>query len=139
MSKWEDVDCSWAPPIIEELVGPRGYGKCAVLVKRPAKEITNDCFEIQTRPVPDTLAEGDVLVQQLLLSMDPTHSMWMRKITQYSPCVAIGNVMRCSGVGRVVKSSDESRLAVGAYVTTFAGLSEYLVMKIEQCTPVAKD
>eukprot|EP01033_Poteriospumella_lacustris_P006814 gene6814-4910_t len=47
--------------------------------------------------------------------------------------------MRCSGVGRVVKSSDESRLAVGAYVTTFAGLSEYLVMKIEQCTPVAKD
>lgn len=97
MSKWEDVDCSWAPPIIEELVGPRGYGKCAVLVKRPAKEITNDCFEIQTRPVPDTLAEGDVLVQQLLLSMDPTHSMWMRKITQYSPCVAIGNVMRCSG------------------------------------------
>lgn len=38
----------------------------------------------------------------------------------------------------MVKTSDESRLPVGAYVTTFAGLAEYLLLKIEQCTPVAE-
>ena len=97
MSKWAEVDCSWAPPIEEELVGPRGFGKCVILVKRPLTNITHDCFETVTRPVPETVAEGEVLVQQLLLSMDPTHSMWMRKVAQYSPRVAIGNVMRCSG------------------------------------------
>ena len=37
----------------------------------------------------------------------------------------------------MVKTSDESKLPVGAYVTTFAGLAEYLLLKIEQCTPVA--
>ena len=98
MSKlWEVVDNSWAPPIEEEVVGPRGFGKCVVLVKRPLKEISNDCFDFVTRPIPETLADGDVLVKQLILSMDPTHSIWMRKVVQYSPCVGLGNVMRCSG------------------------------------------
>jgi len=97
MSTWDQPDCSWAPNVVEELVGPRGYGKCAILVKRPVKDITNDCFDIVTRPVPETLEEGEVLIQQVLLSMDPTHSMWMRAIAQYSPRVALGNVMRCSG------------------------------------------
>jgi len=159
MSKWDHVDCAWAPNVAEELVGPRGYGKCAILVKRPGKHITNDCFEIVNRPVPETLEQGEVLVQQLMLSMDPTHAMWMRKIVQYSPCVALGNVMRCSGeisyrcdgtrsssdliilhtgVGRIVKTTDESRLPVGSYVTTFAGLSEYLIMPIEKC-PLAAE
>lgn len=97
MSKWDVVDCSWAPPIPEELVGPRGFGKCVILVKRPPTDITHDCFETVVRPIPENVENGEVLVQQLLCSMDPTHSMWMRKVSQYSPCVAIGNVMRCSG------------------------------------------
>jgi len=136
MSKlWEVVDNSWAPPLIEETVGPRGYGKCCVLVKRPEKEITEDCFEFQNRPIPDALAEGEVLLKQLMLSMDPTHSIWMRKVVQYSPCIALGNIMRCSGVCQVIKTTNESKLPVGSYVTTFAGIAEYLVMNIDRCVP----
>lgn len=98
MSKlWEHVDCSWAPAVEEEVVGPRGFGKCAVLVKRPVKEINNECFDFVDRPLPETVAEGEVLVQMLMFSMDPTHSIWMREVVQYSPRVAVGNVMRCSG------------------------------------------
>jgi NADPH-dependent curcumin reductase CurA len=97
MSQWEVVDRSWAPPVEEETSGPRGSGKCVVLVKRPVAEITEDCFQIVERLVPYTVAEGDVLVQMLQFSMDPTHSIWMRDVVQYSPRVALGNVMRCSG------------------------------------------
>jgi NADPH-dependent curcumin reductase len=136
MSKWAVVDNSWAPNVAVETTGPRGCGKCCILKKRPVTDITKDCFEIEERPIPETLDAGDVLVQQLLLSMDPTHSIWMRDVVAYSPSVAIGNVMRCSGVCRVVKSSDEARLPVGSYVSTFAGIAEYLIMKIEQCVVV---
>lgn len=103
MSKWAVVDRSWAPNVPEELVGPRGSGKCVILVKRPVADITPDCFEFVERPIPETVEEGDVLVQMLQFSMDPTHSIWMRDVVQYSPRVAIGNVMRCSGklVGRL--------------------------------------
>ena len=38
-----------------------------------------------------------------------------------------------------MKSSDESKLPVGSFVNTFAGLAEYLVLNIEKCTPVAPD
>merc|ERR1719473_1797669 len=72
--------------------------------------------------------------------MDPTHSFWMRDVIQYSPCVKVGNIMRCSSVARVIKTSDESRLPVGAYVATkipFAGLAEYLVLKVDQCSLTA--
>ena len=82
---WEVVDSSWAPNVAEDTVGAKGFGKCVVLVKRPARDITHDCFEIQNRPLPESLSPGEVLVQQLYLSMDPTHAMWMRDVPQYSP------------------------------------------------------
>ena len=41
--------------------------------------------------------------------------------------------MRSSGVCRVVRTTDDVRLPVGTYVTTFAGVAEYLVMPIEKC------
>jgi len=89
--------------------------------------------------MPETMESGDCLVQQLMISMDPTHSIWMRKIVQYSPCVGVGNIMRASGVGRVVKTSDEAKMPVGSYVVTFAGIAEYLIMAIDKCTMAAPD
>jgi NADPH-dependent curcumin reductase CurA len=44
------------------------------------------------------------LVRVLYISMDPTNRVWMRDIPQYMPPVAIGEVMRAGGIGRVVKS-----------------------------------
>ena len=61
----------------EDPVGSEGYGKCAVLVKRPVTDITKDCFEIQDRPLPEELKEGTVLLKHLYISMDPTHRIWM--------------------------------------------------------------
>jgi len=58
-------------------VGAQGFGKCAVLVKRPTTVITKDCFEYPNRPLPETLEEGTVLIKHILISLDPTHRIWM--------------------------------------------------------------
>ena len=50
------------------------------------------------------LADGEVLVRVLYLSMDPTNRVWMSDVPQYLPPVAIGEVMRALGIGRVVAS-----------------------------------
>ena len=133
------VENIWPPSKVEDTVGHRGYGKCLVLVKRPEDKITHDCFETVVRDVPESIESDEVLLQQLLLSMDPTHSMWIRDMPQYSPRVGLNTIMRCSGVSRVVKSGDESKIPVGSYVTTMSGLAEYLVVKMSACTPCAND
>jgi hypothetical protein len=48
------------------------------------------------------LKDGEFLVRVLYLSMDPTNRVWMSDIPQYMPPVAIGEVMRALGLGRVV-------------------------------------
>lgn len=44
-----------------------------------------------------------------------------------------------TGLGRIVKSSDESKFPVGSYITCMGGLAEYLTLRFQQCTPVAPD
>lgn len=136
---WDVVENIWPPDKVEDTVGPTGYGKCIILVKRPVDKITHDCFTVETRPVPDTIAENEVLIQQLQFSMDPTHSMWIRQMPQYSPRVGLNTIMRCSAVGRVIKSGDESKLPVGSYVTTMSALAEYVLVNMAMCTVCSPD
>lgn len=136
---WDVVENIWPPSKVEDTVGPRGYGQTVVLVKRPVDKITRDCFTVEARPVPESVNSDEVLIQQLQFSMDPTHSMWIRDMPQYSPRVGLNTVMRCSAVGRVMISGDESRFPVGSYVTTMSGLAEYVVVGMPACTPCAAD
>jgi len=101
-----------------------------VLVKRPTTVITNDCFEFPNRPLPETLEEGTVLVKHLLVSMDPTHRIWMSDMKQYMPSVGLNTVMRAGVTGKVIKTSDESKMAVGTIVTVTGGVCEYSVQPI---------
>jgi NADPH-dependent curcumin reductase CurA len=72
------------------------------LVRRPQGTIQPGDFtwhEIPVRP----LEEGEVLVRQLYLSLDPTNRVWAAT-DSYLPAVAVGDVMRGVGVGRVEDS-----------------------------------
>ena len=73
------------------------------LKTRPEGLVERDHFDLVEEAVPE-LKDGEVLIQTLYLSMDPTNRVWMRDIPQYLPPVAIGEVMRALGLGRVVKS-----------------------------------
>ena len=45
---------------------------------------------------------GEAVIRTLYLSIDPTNRIWMSDMEQYMPPVAIGDVMRGGGIGRVV-------------------------------------
>ncbi|MEO8777565.1 MAG: NADP-dependent oxidoreductase [Rhodanobacter sp.] len=96
------------------------------LKSRPEGLVARDNFDLIETNVPD-LKDGEVLVRTLYLSMDPTNRVWMRDIPQYLPPVAIGEVMRALGLGRVVKSRS-SQYAEGDLVQGLSGWQDYFVL-----------
>ncbi|TPG48824.1 NADP-dependent oxidoreductase [Rhodanobacter glycinis] len=96
------------------------------LKARPEGLVRREDFDLIEQPVPE-LKDGEVLVCVLYLSMDPTNRVWMRDIPQYLPPVAIGEVMRALGLGRVVQSRS-AQYQVGELVQGVTGWQDYLVL-----------
>jgi NADPH-dependent curcumin reductase CurA len=84
-------------------------------------------FDLQQQPVPE-LKDGEFLVRVLYLSMDPTNRVWMSDIPQYMPPVAIGEVMRALGLGRVV-ASKSPHYAEGDLVQGLMNWQDYAVIE----------
>jgi hypothetical protein len=98
-----------------------------VLAERPRGMISEANWKFQEVPVAG-LADGEVLVETLYLSCDPTQRGWMEDRPSYMPPVQIGEVMRASSVGRVVESRSPL-LAPGDLVEGMAGWQQYSVTK----------
>ncbi|KAF2831757.1 NAD(P)-binding protein [Ophiobolus disseminans] len=79
-------------------------------------------------PTASSLQDGEVLFQTLYLSLDPAMRGWLNPTRSYIPPVAIGAVMRGSGIGLIV-ASKSSKFPVGTYATGMCGWSEYAVLK----------
>jgi NADPH-dependent curcumin reductase CurA len=92
------------------------------LRRRPEGELADGDLELVTEEVPE-LAEGQALVRNQLLSLDPTNRIWMSDIRGYMPPVPLGEVMRGLGIGEVIESRRED-LPVGATVNGFLGWQE---------------
>lgn len=78
-----------------------------LLAARPIGLPKETDFEIVQREV-ESPAEGQVLVRQRLLSLDPAMRGWMNDRRSYVPPVGLGEVMRGYGVGEVVESRSEA-------------------------------
>ena len=72
------------------------------------------------------LAEGQVLLRTLWLGFDPARKGWMENVADYVAPMALGDVMRGSGVCEVVESRNP-RWAVGNIVMGSTGWSEMLI------------
>lgn len=97
-----------------------------VLRHRPQGEIAPGDLELIERPTPP-LAEGEVLVRTVYLSLDPTNRIWMSDQDQYLPPVGVGDVMRGGGIG-VVEESRSERFQPGDVVNTgLGGWQSYVV------------
>ena len=104
------------------------------LAARPSGLPTAEVWDQTEEPVADPSA-GEVLVQVLLLSLDPAMRGWMNEGRSYVPPVKIGAVMRAGGVGRVVASKDE-RFAEGDHVSGVLGAQEYSLLPGDQLMKV---
>jgi hypothetical protein len=86
-------------------------------------------FRWSEEPVPELGADGEILVRNLVLSLDPTQRGWIARDT-YLPAVKLGEVMRSGAAGRVVKSRSPG-YAEGDLVMGMFGWQDYAVVKTD--------
>jgi NADPH-dependent curcumin reductase CurA len=95
------------------------------LKSRPSGIPQAEHFEIVEAPVPE-LRDGQFLVRNDFLSVDPAMRGWVSAVANYSQPVGIGEVMRSFAAG-VVVASRHSGYAVGESVMGLLGWQEYAV------------
>lgn len=94
------------------------------LKQRPIGAIGAGDLEFTQAPMP-VPGDGQALVRNIYLSLDPTNRIWMSDMDQYLPPVEIGAVMRGGTVGVVVESKTPD-LPVGAIVAPgLSGWQDY--------------
>jgi NADPH-dependent curcumin reductase CurA len=96
-----------------------------LLRSRPEGRITADTFELIEEAIPE-IGEGEALVRAEWISLDPTNRAWIGETPTYLPPVAIGEVMRALGLGRVVASKHEA-YREGQLVQGMIGWQEWAV------------
>ncbi|HEV8295866.1 MAG TPA: NADP-dependent oxidoreductase [Acidimicrobiales bacterium] len=94
-----------------------------VLRERPAGRVDGRCFEV-IRAEPSPPDEGEVLVRTCWLAFAPAQRGYLNDVPSYVPPVAIGEVMRATGVGQVVESRHPD-VAPGDLVLGNLGWQEY--------------
>jgi len=95
------------------------------LIARPAPgPVSSDIFEVVKNEIPSA-GPGQILVKQTHMSLDPAMLGWMSPDPEsYIPPVALGEVMRSSGLGEVFESNHPD-FAVGDRVMGIMGWTEY--------------
>ncbi|HYG54686.1 MAG TPA: NADP-dependent oxidoreductase [Burkholderiales bacterium] len=98
-----------------------------VLASRPTGAVGETDFRLETVPVPQ-VAEGEVLVKNLWLSLDPYMRGRMSAAKSYVKGVDIGEVMVGQTVGEVLESR-KAGVAKGDHVLTQLGWQAYGVAR----------
>ena len=85
-----------------------------VLAKRPEGDVTADCFRSETVSLP-ALAEGQILIAQRFLSLDPYMRPRMTELRSYTPPFELDKPLTGGSIGEVVDSKNP-RFAKGDIV-----------------------
>ncbi|WP_416311394.1 NADP-dependent oxidoreductase [Pseudomonas sp. W03] len=93
------------------------------LAQRPVGAATRDTFAYVETAVGEP-GPGQILVQNQYLSLDPAMRGWMNDAKSYIAPVAIGDVMRALGVGKVI-ASQHPDFKVGDEVNGALGVQDY--------------
>ncbi len=76
-----------------------------ILKERPSGLVKDSDFELITEVLPK-INEGEILLENLYLSFDPTQRGWLNDVPGYLPPVQIGEVIRSGGIGKVIDSNN---------------------------------
>src|SRR3954453_4327677 len=96
-----------------------------VLAARPKGEPQDTNFRLEQAPVPQ-LADRQVLLRILYLSLDPYMRGRMNEGPSYAPPVSIGEVMEGATIAEVIKSRSP-KWKPGDLVLSYSGWQEYAV------------
>ena len=106
------------------------------LVSRPEGEPTPDNFKLVEAPLPD-LEDGQVLVRNQYLSLDPYMRGRMNAGKSYTAPQALNEVMQGGTAGEVVKSKNPA-FSIGDKVVGMAGWQQFGVVDAEQSGALRK-
>jgi NADPH-dependent curcumin reductase len=105
-----------------------------LLASRPEGWVKPTDFRIVETPVPSP-ADGQVLLKNLYLSLDPYMRGRMNDARSYAPKVEIGGVMVGATVSEVVESRNP-KFKVGDIVTAYAGWQQYAISDGKELRPI---
>ncbi len=78
-----------------------------LLAGRPVgRPISDDDFEYKEEEVRE-INNGEVLLENMVIEFQPAQKGWMENISNYVAPLEIGDIMRCSGIARVLNSKSE--------------------------------
>ena len=97
--------------------------KQLILSKRPIGMPTPDTWTLESNPIPE-IDDGDLLIKQHFISLDPAMRGWMNEAKSYIPPVGIGEVMRAGTIGEVAESNN-SKFQIGDIVSGWGGVQQY--------------
>ena len=99
--------------------------KQLLFVKRPTRNADASTWSLVSNPIPK-IKEGEVLIQQHYVSLDPAMRGWMNEAKSYIPQMEINSVMRAGSVGQVIEANNHPNFKVGDYVAGYAGVQQYI-------------
>ena len=76
-----------------------------ILKERPIGLVKDSDFELVSEELP-AINEGEILIENIYLSFDPTQRSWLNDVPGYLPPVQIDEVVRSGGIGRVIDSKN---------------------------------
>ena len=100
--------------------------KQQILKKRPVGLPDKDTWEFVESKLPE-LTDGEMLIDQEYISLDPAMRGWINKARSYIPPVEIGDVMRAGSVGKVIKTKGKTLFNIGDHVTGWGGVQNYCI------------
>jgi len=100
-----------------------------ILKSRPEGLPTADHFELRREAAAEP-SDGQILVANRFVSLDPAMRGWMRDARSYIPPVKLGEVMRAGAVGEVLASKHPD-FAVGDHVSGMLGVQRFACIEPE--------
>jgi NADPH-dependent curcumin reductase CurA len=104
------------------------------LATRPVGLPEPSDFQYGEEPVRQP-GDGEVLVKNRYISLDPAMRGWMNDTRSYVPPIKLGEVFRALALGDVVASSDP-KLAPGDHVIGLFGVQEYATVAAKDATKI---
>ncbi len=108
--------------------------KQLLLSKRPIGMPEADTWNLVESPIPE-LNDGEVLIQNHYISLDPAMRGWMNDVKSYIPPIPLGDIMRAGSIGKVIQSKN-TKYKEGEVLTGWGGVQQYTITNGDGYYPV---
>ncbi|WP_338408615.1 NADP-dependent oxidoreductase [uncultured Flavobacterium sp.] len=98
--------------------------KQVLLAQRPDGLPTKSTWIFQEVEIQEP-KEGEVVIKQHYISLDPAMRGWMRDGKSYIEPVVVGDVMRAGTVGEVIKAHNHPKFKVGDFISGWGGVQQF--------------